>query len=135
MFLLAGNIMLGAEKLWGELLFPEEKWLFFSTKGRKNSFSKGNKCSPQSFFVPGIMFFNLKDTFSLGFILWPTINPESNKERVGFGPLLITVLFLALKKTGFSKKKKFSQKKNIFFYLFSMQLFSADATMFSKFFF
>ena len=74
MFLLAGNIMPGTEKLWGELLFPEEKRLFFSTVGRKNSFSKGNKCSSQSFFVPGIMFFSLKDTFSWGFILWPTIN-------------------------------------------------------------
>ena len=74
MFLLAGNIMPGTEKLWGELLFPEEKRLFFSTVGRKNSFSKGNKCSSQSFFVPGIMFFSPKDTFSWGFILWPTIN-------------------------------------------------------------
>ena len=74
MFLLAGNIMPGAEKLWGELLFPEEKWLFFSTEGRKNSFSKGNKCSSQSFFALGIMFFSLKDTFSWCFILWPTIN-------------------------------------------------------------
>ena len=36
---------------------------------RKNSFSKGNKCSSQSFFVPGIMFFSLKDTFSWVFIL------------------------------------------------------------------
>ena len=74
MFLLAGNIMPGTEKLWGELLFPEEKWLFFSTEGRKNSFSKGNKCSSQSFFALGIMFFSLKDTFSWCFILWPTIN-------------------------------------------------------------
>jgi hypothetical protein len=57
---------------------------------------------------------------------------ETNRETFGFGPLLITVLFLALKKTGFSKKKNSSQKKIFFFYLFSMQLFSADATMFSK---
>ena len=57
---------------------------------------------------------------------------ESNRERIAFGPLLITVLYLALKKTGFSKKKKFSPKKKKFFYLFSMQLFSADAMVFSK---
>ena len=37
---LAGNIMLGAEKLWGELLFLEEKQLFFSIKGRKKSFTR-----------------------------------------------------------------------------------------------
>ena len=29
MFLLAGNIMPGAEKLWGKLLFPEEKNVVF----------------------------------------------------------------------------------------------------------
>ena len=60
---------------------------------------------------------------------------ESNRERIAFGPLLITVLFLALKKMVFLKKKILPKKKNIFFYLFSMQLFSADATMFSIFFF
>ena len=74
MFLPAGNIMPGTEKFWGELLFLEEKWLLFSTAGRKNSFSKRNKCSSQRFFGPGIMFFSLKDTFSWGFILWPTKN-------------------------------------------------------------
>ena len=36
---------------------------------------------------------------------------ESNRERIAFGPLLITVLFLALKKTGFSKKKILPKKK------------------------
>ena len=41
----------------------------FISRG-KNSFP----CSSQNFFVPGIMFFSLEDTFSLGFILWPTIN-------------------------------------------------------------
>ena len=46
---------------------------------------------------------------------------------------VVTVAFLALK-NGFSEKKILPQKK-IFFYLFSMQLFSADATMFSNFFF
>ena len=45
---------------------------------------------------------------------------------------VLTVVFLALKKTGFSKKKILPKKKKFFFYLFSMQLFSADATMFSK---
>ena len=39
MFLLAGNIMLGAEKLWGELLFPEENRVFL-TKGRKTVFPR-----------------------------------------------------------------------------------------------
>ena len=33
--------------------------------------------------------------------------PESNRERIAFGPLLITVLYLALKKSGFSKKKNY----------------------------
>ena len=47
---------------------------------------------------------------------------------------VVTVAFLALKKMVFLKKKKFFPSKNIFFYLFSMQLFSADATMFSIFF-
>ena len=56
MFLLGGNIMPGTEKLWGELLFPEEKMVVFSTEGRKTVFSEGNKCSSQSFFDPGIMF-------------------------------------------------------------------------------
>ena len=59
-------------------------------------------------------------------------SPESNRERIAFGPLLITVLYLALKKNGFSKKKILPPPKKNFFYLFSMQLFSADATMFSK---
>ena len=36
----------------GELLFPEEKMVVFSTEGRKTIFSEGNKC----FFDPGIMF-------------------------------------------------------------------------------
>ena len=42
---------------------------------------------------------------------------ESNRERIAFGPLLITVLFLALKKLVFLKKK-FFQKKNFFFTFF-----------------
>jgi hypothetical protein len=47
MFPLGGNIMPGTEKLWDELLFPEEKMVVFSER---------NKCSSQSFFDPGIMF-------------------------------------------------------------------------------
>ena len=39
---------------------------------------------------------------------------------------------LALKKNGFSEKKILPPPKKIFFYLFSMQLFSADAMVFSK---
>ena len=42
-----------------------------------------------------------------------TLTPESNRERIAFGPLLITVLFLALKKLVFLKKK-FFPKKNFF---------------------
>jgi hypothetical protein len=37
MFLLAGNIMPGTEKLWGELLFPEEKQFF---QGKQMFFSE-----------------------------------------------------------------------------------------------
>ena len=39
------HIMPGTEKLWGKLLFPEEKTIS----------SERNKCSSQSFFDPGIM--------------------------------------------------------------------------------
>ena len=44
---------------------------------------------------------------------------------------VVTVAFLALK-NGFSEKKILPPPKKIFFYLFSMQLFSADAMVFSK---
>ena len=44
---------------------------------------------------------------------------------------VLTVAFLALKKMVFLKEKKFHPQR-IFFYLFSMQLFSADAMVFSK---
>ena len=67
----------------------------------------------------------------VAWVYW-RIYPQTNRQTFGFGPLLITVLFLALKKTGFFKKKNFSQKKKKNFYLFSMQLFSADAMVFSK---
>ena len=40
---------------------------------------------------------------------------ESNRERIAFGPLLITVLYLALKKLVFLKKKKFSPPQKKFF--------------------
>ena len=40
-----------------------------------------------------------------------TINPQTNRQTFGFGPLLITVLFLAYKKkTKTLKKKMFPQK-------------------------
>ena len=48
---------------------------------------------------------------------------------------VLTVVFLALKKAGFSEIKNSSQKKIFFFTFFSMQIFSADATMFSNLFF
>ena len=38
MFLLTGNIMPGTEKLLRELLFPEEKWLFFFNQKEKKQF-------------------------------------------------------------------------------------------------
>ena len=65
------------------------------------------------------------------------LGPESNKERVGFGPLLITVLFLALKKTGFSKKKILPKKKYIFFLPFFYATFQCRLYVFKgkKFFF
>ena len=63
------------------------------------------------------------------------LTPQTNRQTFGFGPLLITVLFLAYKKRLKNKNKNFPKKKLFFFYLFSMQLFSADATMFSIFFF
>merc|ERR1712008_349976 len=54
----------------------------------------------------------------------------------GFGPLLITVLFLALKKTGFSKKKNSSQKKKKIFFTFFLCNFSVRTLQcFQNFFF
>ena len=44
-------------------------------------------------------------------------------------------IFSPKKKLVFLKKKILPKKTTFFFYLFSMQLFSADATMFSKFIF
>ena len=41
---------------------------------------------------------------------------QTNRQTFGFGPLLITVLFLALKKLVFLKKNS-SPQKNIFFFL------------------
>ena len=48
---------------------------------------------------------------------------------------VLTVVFLALKKFGFSEIRNSSPLIFYFFNLFSMQFFSADATMFSIFFF
>jgi hypothetical protein len=50
------NIMPGAKKLREEHLFPLEKLFFLPTVEKNNRFSSGNKSSPQSFSVPGIMF-------------------------------------------------------------------------------
>ena len=48
---------------------------------------------------------------------------ESNRERIAFGPLCITVLFLALKRMVFLKKK-ILPKKNKFFFTFFLCNFS-----------
>ena len=50
------NIMPGPKKLWEEHLFPLEKLFFLPAVEKSNHFSSGNKSSPQSFSVPGIMF-------------------------------------------------------------------------------
>ena len=50
------NIMPGPKKLWEEHLFPLEKLFFLPSVEKSNHFSSGNKSSPQSFSVPGIMF-------------------------------------------------------------------------------
>ena len=55
-----------------------------------------------------------------------TLTPQT-REQTSVPDLYVA--FLAIKKTGFSEKKNSSTKKISFFYLFSMQLFSADATM------
>ena len=52
MFLLGGNTMPGTEKFWGELLFPEEKMVVFSTEGRKNNFFWGKQMFFSEFFWP-----------------------------------------------------------------------------------
>ena len=49
--------------------------------------------------------------FLSGNVAW---TPESNRERIALGPLLTTVLFLALKKTCFSKKKILPPQKIVF---------------------
>ena len=46
--------------------------------------------------------------------------------------LVLTLKFLALKNTGFSPVKNTSQNYFDFFYLYAMQLFSADTTIFTK---
>jgi hypothetical protein len=56
------------------------------------------------------------------------LDHSRGKQRTEQRVLVLTLKFLALKKTVFSPVKKTSQ----FFYLYSMQLFSADATIFSK---
>ena len=38
MFLLGGNIMPGKEKLWGKLLFPDEKMVVFFDRREKKQF-------------------------------------------------------------------------------------------------
>ena len=52
----AENIMPGSKKLWEEHLFPSEKTVFLPSVEKTTIFSSGNKSSPQSFSVPGIMF-------------------------------------------------------------------------------
>ena len=64
------------------------------------------------------------------------LSPESNRERIAFGPLLITVLFLALKKTGFSKKKILPPPKKKFFLPFFYATFQCGRyNVFKKIFF
>ena len=48
--------MPGSKKLWEEHLFPSEKIVFLPSVEKTTIFSSGNKSSPQSFSVPGIMF-------------------------------------------------------------------------------
>ena len=59
------NIMPGTKKLWEEHLFPLEKLFFLPTVEKNNRFSSGNKSSPQSFSVPGIMFPARRNIYSL----------------------------------------------------------------------
>jgi hypothetical protein len=63
------NIMPGAKKLREEHLFPLEKLFFLPTVEKNNRFSSGNKSSPQSFSVPGIMFPARRNIYSLDIIL------------------------------------------------------------------
>ena len=56
--------------------------------------------------------------------------PQNSQQKSVPDPNILTVAFLALK-NGFLKKKKFSPPK-FFFYLFLLQLFSADAMVFLK---
>jgi hypothetical protein len=59
-------------------------------------------------------------------------NHSRSQQRTDQRVLVLTLKFLALKKTGFSPVKNTSKNVLDFFYLYSMQLFSAEATIFSK---
>jgi hypothetical protein len=69
------------------------------------------------------------------FIDWhltPVVSLSRSQQRTGQRFLILTLKFLALKKAGFLRKKKLSNFFFTFFNLYSMQLSSADATIFSK---
>ena len=63
----AENIMPGSKKLWEEHLFPSEKTVFLPSVEKTTIFSSGNKSSPQSFSVPGIMFPPRRNIYSFSF--------------------------------------------------------------------
>ena len=63
------------------------------------------------------------------------VSPESNRERIAFGPLLITVLYLALKKLVFLKKKILPKKKKFFFTFFLCKFSVRTLQCFQFFFF
>ena len=69
MFLLGGNIMPGTEKLWGELLFPEEKNCCFIDRRVEKQFFQRETNVLLRVFWPRHNVFSLKDTFSSYFIL------------------------------------------------------------------
>ena len=58
-----------------------------------------------------------------------SLNPQIREQMSVPDLYVLTVAFLALKKTGFSKIENFSKIFFEIFLLYFMQLFSADATM------
>ena len=68
-------------------------------------------------------------------MIWPKLNHSIANSSLFPTSLYLhssSTQILALNKNGFSEKKNLPKKRKKYFYLFSMQLFSADAMVFSK---
>ena len=107
-------------KLWGKLLFPVKRLcFFFSTEGRKSSFSKGNKCSSERFFSARHNVFQPKGYLFLGFRPLTYHKPLHFAEFcfINFGNLLVIRPASALEWLGIPKGQcPFGHKVTLFKY-------------------